>query len=63
MQKASKDLRAASLMCSDSSIKIPLQTFNKHSHIDVSVDSPAIPTLADVLWLVDDEGDSYTKFR
>lgn len=43
--------------------QIPLQTFNKHSHIDVSVDSPAIPTLADVLWLVEDEGDSHTKFR
>ncbi|XP_056305460.1 mitochondrial fission regulator 2 isoform X2 [Danio aesculapii] len=43
--------------------QIPLQTFNKHNHINVSVDSPAIPTLADVLWLVEDEEDSYTKFR
>ncbi|KAF4096530.1 mitochondrial fission regulator 2 [Onychostoma macrolepis] len=43
--------------------QIPLQTFSRHGHIDVMVDTPAIPTLADVLWLVEDEGDSYTKFR
>ncbi|XP_067301938.1 mitochondrial fission regulator 2 [Pseudorasbora parva] len=43
--------------------QIPLQTFNRQGHIDVSVDTPAIPTLADVLWLVEDEGDIYTKFR
>ncbi|XP_016359328.1 mitochondrial fission regulator 2-like isoform X2 [Sinocyclocheilus anshuiensis] len=43
--------------------QIPLQTFNRHGHIDVMVDTPAIPTLADVLWLVEDEGDSHTKFR
>ncbi|XP_055043994.2 mitochondrial fission regulator 2 [Misgurnus anguillicaudatus] len=43
--------------------QIPLQTFNTHGHIDVSVDAPAIPTLADVLWLVDDEGECHTKFR
>ncbi|KAK9954061.1 hypothetical protein ABG768_016169 [Culter alburnus] len=43
--------------------QIPLQTFNRQGHIDVSVDTPAIPTLADVLWLVEDEGESHTKFR
>lgn len=43
--------------------QIPLQTFNRHGHIDVSVDTPAIPTFADVLWLVEDEGESHTKFR
>ncbi|XP_016113176.1 mitochondrial fission regulator 2-like [Sinocyclocheilus grahami] len=43
--------------------QIPLQTFSRHGHIDVTVDTPAIPTLADVLWLVEDEGDSHTKFR
>ncbi|XP_051518219.1 mitochondrial fission regulator 2-like [Myxocyprinus asiaticus] len=43
--------------------QIPLQTLSRHGHIDVSVDTPVIPTLADVLWLVEDEGDSHTKFR
>ncbi|XP_039508686.1 mitochondrial fission regulator 2 [Pimephales promelas] len=43
--------------------QIPLQTFNRQGYIDVSVETPAIPTLADVLWLVEDEGDSHTKFR
>ncbi|XP_051961959.1 mitochondrial fission regulator 2-like [Xyrauchen texanus] len=43
--------------------QIPLQTLSRHCHIDVSVDTPGIPTLADVLWLVEDEGDSQTKFR
>ncbi|XP_073679653.1 mitochondrial fission regulator 2 isoform X2 [Garra rufa] len=43
--------------------QIPLQTFNRHGHIDVTVDTPAIPTLADVLWLVEDEGDNHTQFR
>lgn len=43
--------------------QIPLQTFNRHSHTDVTVDKPAIPTLEDVLWLVEEEGDSHTKFR
>ncbi|XP_051948089.1 mitochondrial fission regulator 2 [Xyrauchen texanus] len=43
--------------------QIPLQTLSRHGHIDISVDTPVIPTLADVLWLVEDEGDSHTKFR
>lgn len=43
--------------------QIPLQTFKRHGHIDVIVDTPAIPTLADVLWLVEEEGDSHTKIR
>ncbi|RXN17989.1 mitochondrial fission regulator 2-like protein [Labeo rohita] len=43
--------------------QIPLQTFNRHGHIDVTVDTPAIPTFADVVWLVEDEGDCHTKLR
>ncbi|XP_036448399.1 mitochondrial fission regulator 2 isoform X2 [Colossoma macropomum] len=43
--------------------QIPLQTFRRHGHIDVSVDAPGIPSLADVLYLAEDEGDSCTKFR
>ncbi|KAA0707243.1 Mitochondrial fission regulator 2 [Triplophysa tibetana] len=43
--------------------QIPLQTFYRHGHIDVSIDTPAIPTFADVLWLLEDEGASHTKFR
>ncbi|XP_060749794.1 mitochondrial fission regulator 2 isoform X2 [Tachysurus vachellii] len=43
--------------------QVPLQTIRRHGHIEVSVDAPAIPSLADVLWLAEDEGDSCTKFR
>ncbi|KAG9269799.1 mitochondrial fission regulator 2 [Astyanax mexicanus] len=43
--------------------QIPLQTFRRHGHINVSVDAPGIPSLADVLYVAEDEGDRYTKFR
>ncbi|KAF5896724.1 mitochondrial fission regulator 2, partial [Clarias magur] len=43
--------------------QVPLQTIRRHGHIEVSVDTPAIPSLADVLWVAEDEGDNYTKFR
>uniref|UniRef100_W5UGE5 Mitochondrial fission regulator n=1 Tax=Ictalurus punctatus TaxID=7998 RepID=W5UGE5_ICTPU len=40
-----------------------LQTIRRQGHVEVSVDALAIPSLADVLWVADDEGDSCTKFR
>ncbi|KAK3519370.1 hypothetical protein QTP70_026856 [Hemibagrus guttatus] len=43
--------------------QVPLQTIKRHGHIEVSVDAPAIPSLADVLWMAEDEGDNCTKFR
>ncbi|XP_030643192.1 mitochondrial fission regulator 2 [Chanos chanos] len=43
--------------------QIPLQTSKRHGHIDVSLETPAIPSLADVLWLAEDEGESFAKFR
>lgn len=45
------------------SFQVPLRTITRHGHIEVSVDAPAIPSLADVLWVAEDEGDIYTKFR
>ncbi|KAG7323724.1 hypothetical protein KOW79_013426 [Hemibagrus wyckioides] len=43
--------------------QVPLQTIKRHGHIEVSVDAPAIPSLADVLWVAEDQGDTCTKFR
>ncbi|XP_066528005.1 mitochondrial fission regulator 2 [Hoplias malabaricus] len=42
--------------------QIPLQTLRRHGHIDVAVES-GIPSLADVLYLAEDEGDGCTKLR
>ncbi|KAF0023462.1 hypothetical protein F2P81_024092 [Scophthalmus maximus] len=43
--------------------QIPLLTHRPHGYVDVTVDAPAIPSLADVLWVFEDEGDSCAKTR
>ncbi|XP_071268556.1 mitochondrial fission regulator 2 [Salvelinus alpinus] len=44
--------------------QIPLHTSRQHRYLDVTMDTrPAIPSLADVLWVAEDEGDSFTKIR
>ncbi|XP_076874812.1 mitochondrial fission regulator 2 [Brachyhypopomus gauderio] len=43
--------------------QIPLQTTRRHGHVDNSENARAVPTLADVLWLAEDDGDTCTKFR
>lgn len=43
--------------------QIPLHTYRPHGYVDITVDAPAIPSFADVLWVAEDEGDSFAKTR
>ncbi|XP_045577166.1 mitochondrial fission regulator 2 isoform X2 [Salmo salar] len=44
--------------------QIPQHTSRQLRYLDVTVDTrPAIPSLADVLWVAEDEGDGFTKIR
>ena len=43
--------------------QIPLHTYQSHGYVDVTMDTHAIPTFADVLWLAEDDGDSLTQIR
>lgn len=43
--------------------QIPLLTCKSHGYVDITVDTPAIPSFADVAWVFEDEGDSFAKTR
>ncbi|XP_010881374.2 mitochondrial fission regulator 2 [Esox lucius] len=44
--------------------QIPLHTSHPYGHCDATLDThPAIPSLADVLWVTEDEGDSFSTIR
>ncbi|XP_069014441.1 mitochondrial fission regulator 2 [Embiotoca jacksoni] len=43
--------------------QIPLGTFRPHGYVDITVETPAIPSFADVMWVFEDEGDSFAKTR
>lgn len=43
--------------------QIPLVTYRPHGYVDVTVDTPIIPSFADVVWVFEDEGDSSAKTR
>ncbi|CAL8393890.1 unnamed protein product [Arctogadus glacialis] len=43
--------------------QIPLHTYRSHGYVDVTMDTHAIPSFADVLWLAEDDGDSLTQIR
>ncbi|XP_047429600.1 mitochondrial fission regulator 2 [Mugil cephalus] len=43
--------------------QVPLISYKTHGHVDVTVDTPAIPSFADVLWVFEDEGESFAKTR
>ncbi|XP_053699571.1 mitochondrial fission regulator 2 [Synchiropus splendidus] len=43
--------------------QLPLLTGMLQGNDDITVDKPAIPTFADVLWVFEDEGDSCAKTR
>ncbi|KAM3861246.1 mitochondrial fission regulator 2 [Diretmus argenteus] len=43
--------------------QIPLHTYRPHGYVDVTMDAPAIPSFADVMWVEEDEGDSFAKIR
>ncbi|XP_029352669.1 mitochondrial fission regulator 2 [Echeneis naucrates] len=43
--------------------QIPLLTYRPHGYVDITVDTPAIPSFADILWVFDDEGESFAKTR
>ncbi|XP_073349261.1 mitochondrial fission regulator 2 [Pagrus major] len=41
--------------------QVPL--LKPHGYVDIPADTPAIPSFADVLWVLEDEGDSFAKTR
>uniref|UniRef100_A0A3P8UVD6 Mitochondrial fission regulator n=1 Tax=Cynoglossus semilaevis TaxID=244447 RepID=A0A3P8UVD6_CYNSE len=43
--------------------QIPLLNYKPHGSVDVTVDVPAIPSFADVLWVFNDEGETFAKTR
>ncbi|XP_049613611.1 mitochondrial fission regulator 2 [Syngnathus scovelli] len=43
--------------------QIPLTTSRPHGYVDLPTETPAIPSFADVLWVLEDEGDGFAKSR
>uniref|UniRef100_A0A3B5ARX7 Mitochondrial fission regulator n=1 Tax=Stegastes partitus TaxID=144197 RepID=A0A3B5ARX7_9TELE len=43
--------------------QIPLVTYRPHGYVDVTVETPAIPSFADVMWVFEDEGESFARTR
>ncbi|KAM9338858.1 mitochondrial fission regulator 2 [Symphorus nematophorus] len=43
--------------------QVPLLSYKSHGYVDIAVDSPAVPSFADVLWVFEDEGDNFAKTR
>ncbi|KAJ8275285.1 hypothetical protein COCON_G00099100 [Conger conger] len=43
--------------------QIPLQSFERHGGADFPSDRAVIPSFADVMWLTEDDGEVFTKFR
>ncbi|KAK2856321.1 hypothetical protein Q5P01_005056 [Channa striata] len=43
--------------------QVPLLNYRPHAYVDITVDTRAIPSFADVLWVLEDEGDSFAKTR
>ncbi|XP_056261613.1 mitochondrial fission regulator 2 [Seriola aureovittata] len=43
--------------------QIPLLTYKPYGYVDITADTPAIPSFADVLWVFEDEGESFAKTR
>ncbi|XP_040920481.1 mitochondrial fission regulator 2 [Toxotes jaculatrix] len=43
--------------------QIPLLTYRPHGYVDITMDTPSIPSFADVLWVFEDEGDRFAKTR
>ncbi|XP_074470886.1 mitochondrial fission regulator 2 [Sebastes fasciatus] len=43
--------------------QVPLFTYRPHGYVDVTVETPTIPSFSDVLWVFEDEGESFAKTR
>uniref|UniRef100_A0A3B4AZG5 Mitochondrial fission regulator n=1 Tax=Periophthalmus magnuspinnatus TaxID=409849 RepID=A0A3B4AZG5_9GOBI len=43
--------------------QIPLISHKPQGYVDVSMDTPTIPSFADILWVCEDEGNSSTRTR
>ncbi|XP_034383862.1 mitochondrial fission regulator 2 isoform X1 [Cyclopterus lumpus] len=43
--------------------QVPLLTYRPHGYDDLPAEARAIPSFADVLWVFEDEGESYAKTR
>ncbi|XP_068433426.1 mitochondrial fission regulator 2 isoform X2 [Clinocottus analis] len=43
--------------------QVPLLSNMPNGYVDVTVEAPAIPSFADVLWVFEDEGESFAKTR
>ncbi|XP_060947754.1 mitochondrial fission regulator 2 [Limanda limanda] len=43
--------------------QVPLLGYNPNGYVDVPLETPAIPSFADVMWVFEDEGESCAKTR
>ncbi|XP_020494510.2 mitochondrial fission regulator 2 [Labrus bergylta] len=43
--------------------QVPLLNYRAHGHDDINVGTPSIPSFADVMWVFEDEGESFAKTR
>lgn len=43
--------------------QVPLLAYRPYGYVDITVETPAIPSFADILWVLEDEGDSFAKTR
>ncbi|XP_056151097.1 mitochondrial fission regulator 2 [Lampris incognitus] len=44
-------------------LQIPLHTYRPFGCVDTTMDTPTIPSFADVMWVAEDEGNSFAKIR
>lgn len=43
--------------------QVPLLSYKPHGYMDMTVETKSIPSFADVLWVFEDEGESFAKTR
>ncbi|XP_054474367.1 mitochondrial fission regulator 2 [Anoplopoma fimbria] len=43
--------------------QVPLLSYRPQGYVDITMETPAIPSFADVLWVFEDEGESFAKTR
>lgn len=43
--------------------QVPLLSYKPHGYVDMTVETKSIPSFADVLWVFEDEGESFAKTR
>ncbi|KAJ4928990.1 hypothetical protein JOQ06_004611 [Pogonophryne albipinna] len=43
--------------------QVPLLSYKPHGYVDMTVETKSIPSFADVIWVFEDEGESFAKTR